>query len=79
MVTDSHNAYSKFAEGEKIQLEQIPSGKHTNGAYNLSRINSLHSDLSVYWNEHKENIPATKYMDLSLIFYGGSERIKSYQ
>ena len=68
MVTDSHKAYPKFAENEKIQLEQIPSGKHTNGAYNLSRINSLHSDLSAYWNEHKENIPATKYMDLSLIF-----------
>ena len=23
MVTDSHNAYPKFAESEKIQLEQI--------------------------------------------------------
>ena len=68
MVTDSHNAYPKFAESEKIQLEQIESDKHTKGAFNLSRINALHSDISSYWNEHNENIPATKYMDLSLIF-----------
>lgn len=68
MVTDSHNAYPKFAEQEKIQLEQIEADKHTKGAFNLARINSLHSDLAAYWDEHKENIPATKYMDLSLIF-----------
>ena len=68
MVTDSHNAYPKFAEVEKIQLEQIPPGEHTKGAYNLSRVNGLHSNLASYWNEHNENIPATKYMDLSLIF-----------
>lgn len=68
MVTDSHNAYPKFAEEEKIQLEQIPSKEHTKGAYNLSRVNALHSNLAAYWDKHKENIPATKYMDLSLIF-----------
>lgn len=69
MVTDSHGSYPKFAEGEEIQLEQIPSGEHTKGAFNLARINSLHSEIAVYWNKHRENIPATKYMDLSLIFF----------
>lgn len=68
MVTDSHKAYPKFAAEEKIQLEQISSNKHTKGAFNLSRINALHSNLAAYWNKDKENIPATKYMDLSLIF-----------
>ena len=24
--------------------------------------------MAAYWNKNKENIPATKYMDLSLIF-----------
>ena len=28
----------------------------------------MHSNLAAYWDKHKENIPATKYMDLSLIF-----------
>lgn len=68
MVTDSHKAYPKFAAEEKIQLEQISSGEHTKGAFNLSRINALHSNLAAYCNKNKENIPVTKYMDLSLIF-----------
>lgn len=68
MVTDSHNAYPKFAEQEKIQLEQIEADKHTKGAYNLSRINALHSIISSYWDRSAERIPSTKYMDLSLIF-----------
>lgn len=61
MVTDSHKAYPKFAAEEKIQLEQISSNKHTKGAFNLSRINALHSNLAAYWNKNKENIPATIY------------------
>ena len=69
MVTDSNHAYPKFAEEEHIQLEQIEAAKHTKGAFNLARINQLHSDLAVYWSRDKENIPATKYMDLSLMLF----------
>lgn len=66
-VTDSHNAYPSFAASEHIQHEQIESGKHANGPFNLGRINALHSDISSYWSKSAERAPATKYMDLSLI------------
>ncbi len=61
MVTDNHNAYPKFAVEEKIHLEQISSNEHTKGAFNLSRITALHSNLAAYCNKNKENIPATIY------------------
>lgn len=66
-VTDSHNAYPSFAVSEHIQHEQIESGKHANGPFNLGRINALHSDISKYWSKDEERTPATKYMDLGLI------------
>lgn len=69
LVTDSHAAYPSFALTEGIQLEQIESGKHTNGAYNLGRINGLHSNLSSFYPEQAERAPATKYLDLSLMLF----------
>ena len=66
-VTDSHNAYPSFAASEHIQHEQIESGKHANGPFNLGRINALHSDISKYWSKDEERTPATKYMDLGLM------------
>ncbi|MCM1128037.1 MAG: hypothetical protein NC429_16405 [Lachnospiraceae bacterium] len=69
MVTDSHNAYPSFASKENIQLEQIEADKHTKGAFNLARINALHSEIAKYWPKQQERIPATKYMDLSLILF----------
>ena len=67
LVTDSHNAYPGFADKEKIQLEQIEADKHAKGAFNLGRVNALHSDIAKYWPKQQERIPSTKYMDLSLM------------
>ena len=53
MVTDSHNAYPAFARDERIHLKQIEADKHTNGAFNLSRINSTHSKLKAYWSKRE--------------------------
>ena len=66
LVTDSHSAYQGFARTEHIQLEQIESGKHSNGAYNLGRINAIHSKLSAFYPEQEERAPATKYLGLQL-------------
>ena len=66
-VTDSHNAYPSFAASEQVQHEQIESGKHANGPFNLGRINALHNDIGSYWSKDAERAPATKYMDLSLM------------
>lgn len=66
LVTDSHAAYPGFAESERIQLEQIEAGKHSKGAYNLGRINAIHSKLSAFYPEQAERTPATKYLGLQL-------------
>lgn len=67
LVTDSHSAYPSFADKEKIQLEQIETDKHAKGAFNLGRVNALHSEIAAYWSKHQERIFSTKYMDLSLM------------
>lgn len=77
MVTDSHNAYPEFAKSEHIQLEQIETGKHSKGAYNLGRINALHSKLSEQWSRQSKKAPATKYLDLNLIFFWWLEKNSS--
>lgn len=71
IVTDSHNAYPSFAISEHIQHEQIESGKHSKGPFNLGRINALHSDISKYWFKSEERTPVTKYMDLGLTLLWG--------
>ena len=57
-----------FRAGAVGRISRQQTQYHFSIEFNLSRINALHSDISSYWNEHNENIPATKYMDLSLIF-----------
>lgn len=74
LVTDSHTSYPEFARGEHIQLEQIPSGKHAKGAYNLGRINALHSRLQNHWPDKSGRQLATKYLDLGLIFFWWLEK-----
>ena len=69
IVTDSKNPYPNFAKTEKIQHKKIDSGKHSNGAFNLARTNSLHSEIKAFWSEDRENIPATKYMNLGMILF----------
>lgn len=67
LVTDSHPSYPKFAREDRVHLEQIPTGKHTKGPYNLSRVNALHSNIASRWADQNKKQPATKYMDLSLM------------
>lgn len=74
LVTDSHTSYPEFARREHIQLEQIPSGKHSNGAYNLGRINALHSRLENHWPDKSGRHLATKYLDLGIIFFWWLEK-----
>lgn len=74
LVTDSHAAYPGFATKEQIQLEQIEADKHAKGAYNLGRINALHSKISAYYPKSAERAPATKYLDLSLMLFWWLEK-----
>lgn len=74
LVTDSHTSYPEFAKSEHIQLEQIPSGEHVKGAYNLGRINALHSRLQNHWPDKSGRHLATKYLDLGIIFFWWLEK-----
>ena len=76
LVTDGSNCYDWFADERNIHHEKIVSTKHAEGPYNLARVNSLHSNLSTYWSEHKENLPATKYLDLGIMLFWWLEKNK---
>ena len=75
LVTDENNAYNELAESEGIQLEQILSTKHVKGPFNLARINAICDNLKDFLGPDKYR-PATKYLDLWLMFYIWLEKNK---
>lgn len=74
MVTDSNNSYNWFAEYENIHHEQILASKHAKGSYNLARINAIHSKLSSFWPDDRENLPSTKHLDFNLMLFWWLEK-----
>lgn len=69
LVTDDHNAYDRVAYGTKAKHEVVPSGKHTNGKYNLAKVNSVHSQLTAFVERYKGRAFTTKYLDLNLMLF----------
>lgn len=45
---DSASAYQDFCEEYNLVLNAIPSGFHSNGIFNISEINSIHSQLETW-------------------------------
>ena len=76
MVTDKNNSYDWFAEEQNLHHEKVLAKKHTNGPYSLARVNALHSNLAAYWPDERENLPATKYLDIELAFFWWLEKNK---
>lgn len=72
LVTDSLRAYRTFANNNKIHLRQIPSGKHSSGAFNLGRINSYHSNLTTFMATYGE--VASKYLDHYLALFRWTDK-----
>ncbi len=50
---DSASAYQKFCKNHNITLNAIPSGKHSNGNINISKINGVHSQLETWLSKFK--------------------------
>ena len=50
---DSASAYQKFCKNHSITLNAIPSGKHSNGNINISKINGIHSQLETWLSKFK--------------------------
>ena len=54
LITDCKSSYEKFAHDNNLKLEQVKSGTYVNSnGYNLSNINSLHSELSTFLSHFK--------------------------
>ena len=51
--TDSASAYQKFCKNHNIKLNAIPSGQHSNGEINISKINGIHSQLETWLSKFK--------------------------
>jgi len=51
--TDSASAYQKFCKDHNIKLNAIPSGQHSNGDVNISKINGIHSQLEIWLTKFK--------------------------
>lgn len=75
LITDEHNSYKYLCREEMINHVVVESKSHSFGAYNLSRVNSLHSAIERFLGS-KECKPATKYLDLYLMMFWWIEKNK---
>jgi len=60
ICTDSHPSYNKFVKKYASEHIKIASGKHKNGVYHISHVNSLHSKFKKWITRF--NGVATKYL-----------------
>ena len=51
--TDSASAYQKFCKNHNIELNAIPSGQHSDGKINISKINGIHSQLETWLSKFR--------------------------
>ena len=50
---DSASAYQEFCKKYSLELNAIPSGFHSNGIFNISEINGIHSQLETWLNKFR--------------------------
>ena len=62
LVTDSCASYILLASDRKSELIQIPSGEHSNGEYNIQRVNSFHTSFVNLIN-HKHRGVSSKHVN----------------
>lgn len=68
LVTDSHSAYKKFAEEIDVNHIPIKPGRHTNGAFNIQKMNAYHGLLKKLVNRHFCGV-ATKYLNNYIVYH----------
>lgn len=76
LVTDEHNSYKYYVRKEQINHVIIESGKYVNSAFSLSRVDSLHKAIKGFLAVKEGYAPATKYLDLYLMFFWWSQKNK---
>ena len=50
-----------MANSETIRHVQIKADRHTEGRYNLTNVNGIHSQIEKFMPESAERVPTTKY------------------
>ena len=65
IVTDSCASYIMLAEDRKSKLVQIPSGEHSNGEYNIQRVNSFHTSFMTLINQNHRGV-SSKHINVYL-------------
>ncbi len=53
IIADSATAYQDLCEERNIELKAIPSGFHSDGIYNISEINNIHSQLETWLSKFR--------------------------
>ena len=56
IVTDSCASYIMLAKERKSELIQVPSGEHSNGEYNIQRVNSFHTSFMTLINRKHRGV-----------------------
>jgi transposase-like protein len=74
ICTDSLSGYRSLSRKLKLDHKQIPSGKHSDGTFNLSSINSVHSKYKTWMR--KFNGVSTKFLPNYLIWFKWVEMVK---
>ena len=67
LITDSRQSYSGVAKRLGCELEQIPSGEHRKGTYNLGIMNQYHSELKTWVSRFKG--VSTKHLENYLLWF----------
>jgi len=77
VCSDSCNSYKTICKNMGFEHRRIPPGKHANGEYNLSAVNSLHSRFKTWMR--KFNGVSTKYLSNYLVWFKWLESNKMLQ
>lgn len=74
ICTDSLSSYKTLSKKLKLNHKQIPTGRHSDGNYNLSNINSLHSKFKTWIRRF--NGVSTKFLPNYLTWFKWLEKAK---
>lgn len=74
LCTDNDSAYKKFAREKHLEHVVIDGESHTNGIYNIQRINNFHSRLKQFMRRFHG--VSTKYLDNYLAWMSSIEQLK---
>ena len=77
VCTDSLSSYKTLSKKLNLKHKPVASGKHSNGVFNLARINSLHSRFKTWIRPF--NGVSTKFLPNYLKWFKWLEQVKDFR